>query len=335
MSHPTESFMQPVVAALKAGRRIDAVRHFQAAVAHQTGLGGAGLAAWVEQQLGRKLNSELVKALAQYPCMGCKKGLVICEDCEGRAQTDDQRMCDKCTGLGAANCDFCGGSGWITYRFVPVGMRSAVVIERAKMVLNKAQELLAEPLPPPGRKDAKRQRVALGQAVLRANRYLGALDNAIGLCKRPQQQEHQAQASLQRVAAVCRKAASRLEKRVRQALKALARLEADQARNSQNSSHRDRASRRSKYFEQRAASASFVGTSLDHLHLRELDVLASSAPARPKSTPRSAASSRSHGMPSIAPAPAQEDTRETPDSTQEPDERGVTDPGWRPAASGE
>ena len=112
--------------------------------------------------------------------MGCKAGLLVCEECGGKGLDPRGAICERCIGLGAANCPFCGGSGWITYNYVPAALLSLVVMERSRGVLEVAGELLAQPAPTADTRPAP-SRAALIRQLVRLNRLLGAFNNAIAV----------------------------------------------------------------------------------------------------------------------------------------------------------
>lgn len=254
---------QSVLRAIEAGRSAEAVHQFVQALSHDTNFKRIDLPPLLTRALGRAQTDALIEAFAEHPCMVCKRGLLLCEECDGTGAFRGGRVCDKCIGLGAANCDFCGGSGWITYNYVPNGLQAAVVLARCKLALTETQELLDAPLP--GADGATRKQLA--QHLLRLNRMLGAFNDALGVARHPPDTGPASDTVLKRVETVSWNAARKLDRRVRQVLLL---LEEQARRAGARGTDDGLGERRADYYHRLAQSPDFIGTSLHHVYLREL-----------------------------------------------------------------
>jgi len=263
-----KSILQAVMRAVDSEREKDAVHLFMQAVAHDPTLNQVDLPPVLTKVLGKSRTEFLIQAFAELPCMGCSRGIWLCDDCHGSGISGETSVCEKCTGLGAGNCGFCAGSGWITYNYMPPGLRPAVVLSRTRLVIAEARTLLELPLPEADLAGRATVRKKLVKQILAHNRLLGALGNAMEVVKRQSESTGAAKAMLEQVRAVGAKAVPRLEKRVRSLLgqlAVLAKLEADQAT---DVDEKKLAVRRAKYYATIMKSSDFKGTSLFHLHLK-------------------------------------------------------------------
>lgn len=265
----SRDILRTVARALDAGRAADAVHQFTQALSHDSSLKQVDLPPALTKSLGAERTAALIAAFAEHSCMVCKRGLLLCEECAGKGHVGDNRVCDLCVGLGTANCDFCSGSGWITYNYVPEGLRAAVVLARSKLALAEGQELLKTPIPNPGERSASGGRKQLAQQLLRLNRILGVFNNALGVAQNPPGAGPAAAETLKKVEAACSKAAQRMIRRVRQLLSLLAEASLAEAERATDSSKRELAERRATFYEALANSADFIGTGLYHVYLRD------------------------------------------------------------------
>lgn len=260
------SLFRTVARALDAGRAAEAVHQFMQALAHDTTLKHVDLPPVLAKSLGRKRADALVTAFAEHPCMVCKRGLLLCEECDGKGHIGD-RMCEECLGLGAANCSFCAGSGWITYNYVPSGLRAAVVVARSRLALADARGLMADALPEAGQGRASLNRKQLAQSLLRLNRLMGAFNNALGVARHPPETGSAATRMLEKVEAACSKAAEKLERRIRRLLVLLSGAFQAEAARADGPGKQRLAERRAAFYGALAKSADFAGTSLYHPYL--------------------------------------------------------------------
>ncbi len=267
---PLDRLLPPVAKALAAGRAADAVHQFMQALSHDTSLKHVDLGPLLAKSLGKARAAELVEAFAEHPCMVCRRGLMLCEECAGKGSFGEQRICDACIGLGAANCAFCAGSGWITYNYVPAGMRAAVVLARTKLALAEAREIIAAPAPNPRRGSSSLSRKELAQRILRVNRLLGAFNNALGVALHPPVPPVAVDSGLKKVKEVCARASAGLERRLRELLLLIATNAAVEAQRAPQPARKKAAEARARFYAGLARSADFTGTNLYHPYLQEL-----------------------------------------------------------------
>jgi hypothetical protein len=94
------------------------------------------------EALGRDVRELAVTAYARRRCFMCRKGFVRCDDCDGAPPARDG-TCRRCDGLGAAACDFCGGTGWAGHDTIPRELASAVQKRRLAELYGAVKHLAA------------------------------------------------------------------------------------------------------------------------------------------------------------------------------------------------
>lgn len=253
VSSSADRVIELVAGELRGDKIGAAVRRFASAAQHDLSLCRSDLVAWLSKRIGKSLTQKLVHGFAVYPCMGCKGGIVACAACRGRGIGMRGDSCEPCVALGAVSCDFCAGSGWITYNFVPQPLRPFVILERTRIATTQAGRLpeLAEAASPK----------VIAKEIVQTNRILGALDNAVGAAREHLQSHHVKQEIWRKAIASCAKAGIRLEKRVRLALKNMA---------AAPSGGQKKAEDRNAYFAELSGSQQFAGTCLHHPNLAEI-----------------------------------------------------------------
>jgi hypothetical protein len=173
--------IDPIIAALERHLGEDAVRLFLNALSRHVCDGDAyELVDALRKRGGEPMLQRLVYAFAKFPCPHCRRGLNACDGCAGTARTDDGRgPCQRCLSLGATLCDFCGGSGFATYGFVPEPLRAAVAAARTDQAAARSAELLAWPLPTEvARGQLKATRKVLAKELVSLRREIAVLSNA-------------------------------------------------------------------------------------------------------------------------------------------------------------
>jgi hypothetical protein len=172
--------IDPIIAALERHLGEDAVRLFLNALAHHVAGGAFELVDALRTRGGEPMLQRLIMAFAKFPCPHCRRGLNACDGCAGSARTEDGRgPCQGCWSLGATPCDFCGGSGFATYNFVPEPVRAAVAAARADQAATRSAELLAWPLPTTvARGQLKATRKVLAKELVSLRREIAVLSNA-------------------------------------------------------------------------------------------------------------------------------------------------------------
>jgi hypothetical protein len=269
ISDPVRRFAQRLKAALKADSTADAVRLFMDGVAHELVPDRPDLARWLVKVVGRTEMLRLARAFALRECFYCKGGLERCESCDGRGYHGDQTICERCMGLGVATCDFCTGSGWVTYNYMPAGLRMPVILERVKAASSKAKALLRKATPGIPEQSSRETGKVLAKDLVQLNRLLGVFDNAITAGDKLSAQGAESGPGMQKLLTSCQHAARRLEPRMRHVLRALgdvARLESTRAA---RPGARAVAARRAKFYDALAASENFLGSGLHHPHLAQ------------------------------------------------------------------
>lgn len=121
----------------------------------------------------------LVAAFATLNCLYCRGGFSRCERCEGSGHAEVKAdACLSCFGLGAAACDFCGGSGLATYNFVPAGLRAAVASVRMSSAVRQVETWARQPSAPALGPSARVVRRATVEQLTRVARTIAILRNA-------------------------------------------------------------------------------------------------------------------------------------------------------------
>lgn len=260
--------LSPVVVALNEDRNTEAVRRFVEICAHSPALPDDDLVRILTARIGKTATIRLIRAFAKHPCVGCNNGLETCEECEGKGIDASNRVCESCIGLGVTDCGFCGGSGFVTYNFVPAGLRLVVVLERSQLVISRIKALLASPPPDVEQLSVAKATKAVSQQLLVAHRLLDMLNNAVGatLVTGPGLRD-------ERVRAKCRSAcfasAARLGARVRQLLRSLHSMNVQAAAAADHPAKRRAFARRANFYKRVGNSPDFRGTGLYQVNLEK------------------------------------------------------------------
>jgi len=181
----TTHVLRAIAALLKAGRDQDAARILIRDLRRTAAPRDADLGGWLIQAIGAKPAKRLIHALAHYPCFYCKNGLEECSLCGMRSPASNRRVCcEHCLDLLHVRCDFCDGSGWITYNAIPRGLWPAIILARAQTALSGLAALPSvsarqakSAAPRPVRKRLEKELLAL-------NRLAGILENAVDAVKK-------------------------------------------------------------------------------------------------------------------------------------------------------
>jgi len=263
-----ERALEPVLEALKHKRHTEAARRLVEALAHGPAFELLNSAGWLRKRIGDAGLLQIVRAFAAYPCIGCKNGLEPCAECGGKGAFKSGRICDICLGLGATDCGFCAGSGLITYNFVPTGIRLAVVLERCRLVFKQADALLASKLPSPERSGLSAATKSVAQQLIAANRLLDTLNNAVGET-RAAHAKHSDDTLRNRISSTCLTVAGRLNRRVRELLRAMLELSVQAVTSTDDPAKRKALARRATFYKKLAASPNYHGTGLRQVYLEE------------------------------------------------------------------
>jgi hypothetical protein len=261
-----------VAAELNDGDRRRAARHFLAGVAHESMSPRMATVAWVREVIGKELTDALIAALAAAPCFGCKLGYQDCERCGGDGMTADAQVCRTCVGFGRARCEFCSGSGLATYNALPADFRPHVMARRVARAIALIDRLKGEvppaagALPASGAGDATDPAAFDRDQILRLNKLLGVLENAVIAARTLIRAGRGEQADFAPMAKRVISAAAIAEAQMRQSLR---RLSASGASGPAGETDLDRADReaRSTYYRELADSPHFEQTGLEHFFL--------------------------------------------------------------------
>lgn len=278
---PVRRFAQRLKATLQNDRTADAVRLFMDGVAHELVPNRPDLARWLMKVVGRAEMLRLAKAFALKECFYCKSGLERCEVCDGRGYHRDHAICERCVGLGVAACDFCTGSGWVTYNYVPTGVRLPVILERAKAATGKAEALLRKTVSAVSERSSRETGKALAKELVQLNRLMGVFENAIVAGEKLAAQDSGTEPGVRKLAKTCLHTARKLQTRTRHVLRALADFARLESTRAPKTAARAVASRRAKFYDGLVASENFLGSGLYHAHLQEQREL----PTKPSPTP--------------------------------------------------
>ncbi|MGB8226923.1 MAG: hypothetical protein WCE45_08710 [Sedimentisphaerales bacterium] len=137
------------------------------------------LASKLAKEIGKSATGKLVIAFSHYPCQFCTKGRTKCKDCNGHGHINHNIVCEPCLGLGSVRCDFCNGSGWMAIEDIPDGLRSTVLIVRARSALTRIKSALVKPIPQLLENKPSTTLKECAQIVMYLDRYTGVLENIV------------------------------------------------------------------------------------------------------------------------------------------------------------
>jgi len=157
----------------EAGSRIDRILASGALPSDATLFG------WLVRTIGQQATLRLVGSYARQHCFGCHGGLEPCDSCDGHGHSNNGEVCVQCLGLGAVRCDFCAGSGFVTYDAVPHGLQVPVAIRRMKDTLSRVGQHLDQPLPQISEKEPISGLRENAKALSDLNRALGVFENGL------------------------------------------------------------------------------------------------------------------------------------------------------------
>jgi hypothetical protein len=177
--------LRDLVEALDGGRHSEAVALFLSTSVRAAVPRTKNLLSDVQTAIGETRAHELVAAFASLKCLYCHRGFSRCERCEGSGRAEvPTDACLSCSGLGAARCDFCGGSGLATYNFVPAGLRAAVASVRSQSAVAQVDKWGGAPFAPARGLGAAAARKAVVEELTKTSRIVAILKNASELALR-------------------------------------------------------------------------------------------------------------------------------------------------------
>ena len=220
--------------------------------------------AWLRHTLGNDLTEKLISAFAGLPCFYCNKGVIPCDDCNGRGYDADRTLCTECLALGIDRCDFCGGSGWFTIDHVPHAFQLNVIMRRVLAAGKEAEVLLASGVPVVSDSEAAEARKLAAKALLQVNRLLGVLENMAVAAKQEESRHAESVGITHKATAACEALAPKLYGRACQLLGVLADAARAEAASATRTATRRAAERRVEFYGRIATSENFSGTLLRH-----------------------------------------------------------------------
>lgn len=258
-------FIAGVHKALGKGRETDAVSLLVEGLSHAVVKKNSDLTTWLSSEFGLAGANKLIKALAHYPCFYCKHGLIKCGACVGRGPVTGDWPCEVCLASGAARCDFCDGSGWVTYNFVPVGLRLPVIISRVQTAVAELRALMKKPGPLTinGRPEAVAK--AVTSHLLALNRLAGIFENALDATRAFRNASGKRKDLVAKIRQSCIMSWKKLSPRMIACVRALHRATAKQAA-AAGKSQKKTLERKTDLYERIASSKRLAktGTGIDH-----------------------------------------------------------------------
>ncbi len=214
-----------ISAVLQKGRGTGAVRILLQALERNELPSNGKLWDWLRARLGASASKKLIAALASMPCFYCKSGVQRCEHCDGDGCHSDASPCGYCLGFGIASCDFCNGSGRATYTVVPSALRMHVLEHRMQQALKEANQLLKAAIPAAAGRTIKIARRDLARRLFQIDRVMGVLENAVTSAREASRSRKELRKFAARVIRVARRAAMKLDLRMRRVLKQIEQVE--------------------------------------------------------------------------------------------------------------
>ncbi|MGA2499480.1 MAG: hypothetical protein ABSH20_17200 [Tepidisphaeraceae bacterium] len=181
-AHLAERVLQSVADRLRAGRREEAARLFLEGMAHHILPDDQELLDAIQGLMGRDLTLALILAFADFRCFYCRQGFEECPHCVGTGSIPEtDQPCERCLSLGHSPCDFCGGSGRVTYSFAPAGLRPAIASCRSKLAIGSLRKLDETAIAALARGGAAESRGRLVRLFLDYDRNLASLRDALDI----------------------------------------------------------------------------------------------------------------------------------------------------------
>ncbi len=254
--------------ALRADRRHAAARELLTAVARHGLRDDDELPALLRRGLGADGARKLLAALADLPCFHCKNGVQRCERCRGAGRDGRATVCHFCLGLGITSCEFCNGAGLTTYDLLPAALRVPALDFRAKLALRQADRLLKEPVHAAGSPQPSQGRKQLGGRLFGLDRVLGILENVVCGVREASRNRRTLRPFAARVLRACRRAAPKLDRRIRAILKQMEAAEQAGLANASSATARKESEQRVELFRSLQKRRGFRGTTLQHPFLK-------------------------------------------------------------------
>jgi len=263
---PLPHVLKVVAALMKAGREQDAARILIRDLRRSSTPREADISKWLVRTIGAKPATRLLHTLAHYPCFYCEHGLEECNLCGWQSQTGEKRgCCEHCLDLLYARCDFCDGSGWITYNAIPQDLWPAVVVVRTNAALKRLTDLMKNRLPAVTPTEPTQARELLEREQLVLNRLAGIFENAVDATRKyPARNSPTFKPVAAKVLNTSTTAWEKIQARMRQTLLLLAVAIRSEAGLGATAKAQAIMEARADFYTMLAESRAFEGTSLSH-----------------------------------------------------------------------
>jgi len=234
------------------------------------------------KQLSQIINkddfSRLISALAHLPCFCCRKGIVQCDNCQGKGRLGRQDICETCLGLGVAPCKFCGGTGWISLEDLPAPFTGEVLKQRQRIALHRISAVRDRL-----HQESQSEKPHFGfkgcvNEFLRLHRQLSVLEAGLVLLTTKTANNHFPQDQIDRLLKVSVEQAIQAWRHIRGLLQAMAqRLIAEAEKTDQADTRRPRLKQRAEYYRSLCETFDYLkGSEWEHTllyqNVRELKV---------------------------------------------------------------
>ena len=220
-----------------------------------------------------------MNAYAGLPCFYCNKGVIPCEECNGRGYDEDRTLCAECLALGVNRCDFCGGSGWFTIDHVPHAFKLNVIMRRVLTAGKEAEVVLASDIAVVSSAEPAVTRKLAAKELLQVNRLLGVLENMAVAAKQEASSYAESAEVTHKATAACEALAPKLQERTCQLLVTLADAAKAEAASATRTETRRLSERRAEFYGGLASSKNFSGTLLRHPLIFDEDTSATTSAA--------------------------------------------------------
>lgn len=281
VSAHTQQALERIKAACSRRKEDEAVRFFKDALSHGLIPDDETMLPWLRQTLGNEPTDKLLNAYAKLSCFFCERGLIACEDCNGRGHDEEGMLCTGCLALGIDRCDFCGGSGWFTINHVHRALQLPVILRRVVAASKEADILFGSPASGLSTSTGTETRKQAAKALLQVNRILGVLENMAVAARQLESRQTEEVESVRKAIAACEALAPRLGERACQILGILAEAAKIEATSVSRTTARRVAERRAEFYGELATTRNFSGTFLRHPFLFHDQQCASPPPEQP------------------------------------------------------
>lgn len=229
------------------------------------------LAGELVKKIGKSATEKLIIAFSHYPCQFCARGRTKCKECNGHGHINHNIVCEQCLGLGSVRCDFCNGSGWMAIEDIPDGLRSTILITRARTALTRIKAVLAKPVPPLLDNKPSATLKGCAQVIIYFDRYMGVLENMAVACEKMDVSEDGYKNKINKIHRQCIEAAIKSKEYLRDIIRRMAdsaRLEAQLA--DKDSAGRKLAEKRTEFYGNMATRQNvFAGLKNEHPFLEK------------------------------------------------------------------